>query len=271
MPQKSRLSRIIAVDGHPIDVKTAAEDFATCMGFPKISPFYERCEANKTIAYELAEDLLMGRLPQQDRLRGGSFEFYAQTLSAGMGLIGYHAAMEYLQRWTDGKLRVPRMVAIEISEFAPVQKAWEQGVELVGEEVATPFFPNHPLFEPTLWTTNASKYYPHLRRMILASNGMLDTVTPADVIHMVEKYGISEEIRDLGYRLAETEKAPFVGFAGIAKAIEAGCILKGSNIILLITGKGCRKDFIQEQPDCVMNPKLHKPIDIISCISDLQS
>jgi threonine synthase len=266
MPRKTEFGRIVAVDGHPIDVKAVAEDFAACFGFPKISPFYERCEANKTMAFEVLEEFLKSRLPEQDRLCNRNFDFYAQTLSAGMGLIGFHAAMEYGERWTRGRIRPPRMVAIEISEFAPIQRAWESGLDSVGDEVATPFFPDHPLFEPTLWTTNIAKYYPHLRRMLLASKGILASVTPDAVRAMVEKYGIAEEVSALGYNLAPTENASFIGFAGLAQKVESGEIPKGSRVILMLTGKGQKNSFVLERPDITVNPRIHKPYDILRCL-----
>lgn len=63
MPGKKRQNRIIAVKGHPIDVKDIAEKFASEYSFPKISPFYERCEANATIGYEVGEALLKKKIP----------------------------------------------------------------------------------------------------------------------------------------------------------------------------------------------------------------
>jgi threonine synthase len=263
MPPRSPYGRIIAVDGHPIDVKAVAENFATCFGYSKISPFSERCECNKTMGYEVAEGLLKGSLPEQRRLRSGSFDFYVQTLSAGMGLIGFHAAMEDVQKWTGGKIQVPRIVAIEISEFAPIQTAWKEGFEEVGEAGARPRFPDHPLFEPTLWTTNVSKYYPHLRRMLRSSNGLLDAVHPEEVKASVEKYGIAEELQALGYALSETERAAWVGFAGLAKKVESGEIPKQSNVILMFTGKGCKESFVQTQPDFIVDPKVDDPVDVL--------
>jgi hypothetical protein len=132
-----------------------------------------------------------------------------------------------------------------------------------GEGQATPCFPDHPLFEPTLWTTHVSKYYPHLRRMLEASNGLLDAVTPHEVNAMVEQYGIAEEVENLGYRLSQTEKAAFIGFAGLAKKVELGEIPKGSNVILMLTGKGLREDFVLVAPDFIVNPKVDTPYDIL--------
>jgi threonine synthase len=263
MPPRLEFSHLVAVHGHPIDVKAVAEDFAACFGYPKISPFYERCEANKTMAYEVAEELLLGQVPEWDRLEGRGFDFYVQTLSAGMGLIGFHAGMEAVEKWTGGKVRAPRIAAIEISEFAPVQKAWDKDLESVGEEVSTPFFPDHELFEPTLWTTNISKYYPHLRRMLKRSNGLLKSIEPTEVNAIEGRFGFCGELGALGYSLVPTERAASIGFAGLLSLVESGAIPKGSNVLLMVTGKGSRKGFIQEKPDFVVDPKKHRPFDIL--------
>jgi threonine synthase len=269
MPPKSEFGHLIAVDGHPIDVKAMAEDFAACFGYPKISPFYERCEANRTMAYEVAEDFLLGQIPGQDLMGGRGFDFYVQTLSAGMGLIGFHAGMEVVEKWTGGAVRAPRMAAIEISEFAPVQKAWDEGLESVGEEVSTPFFPDHELFEPTLWTTNISKYYPHLRRMLKSSNGILESITPDEVNARAERYGFLEELCAAAGPLAPTEKAPLIGLAGLAKLVEQGAIPRGSNVLVMVTGKGLHDGFVREKPDFVADPRLHKPFDILRGVQGL--
>jgi threonine synthase len=266
MRSKPACGHIIAVDGHPIDVKMMAEDFAACFGFPKISPFYERCDANKTIGYEVGELLLKGELEEQHRLRAQSFDFYVQTLSAGMGLIGFHAAMEDLQAWTSGGLRPPRMAAIEIDEFAPVHDAWARGLEVVGDEVATPKFPGHALFEPTLWTTNIAKYYPHLRRMLRRSSGLLHAISAADVLQVMRAYDFAEELIDVGGPFAHTERAWTIGFAGLAQLVHAGTIPRGANVIVLVTGKGWHPEYTLQEPDAIVNPMDHKPIDIIRMV-----
>jgi hypothetical protein len=266
MPRKHSRTHILAVDGHPIDVKTVAEDFAACFHFPKVSPFYERCEANKTMAYEVAEAVLSGTLEEGERLKGRGFDFYVQTLSAGMGLIGFRAGMEYVQALTGGAIVAPRIAAIEISEFAPIHDAWKQGLEQVGDTVSTPFFPDHPLFEPTLWTTNIGKYYPHLRKMLASSDGLLDAVAPGMVLDRVEKYGFVEELRQLGCHLSGTENSPLIGFAGLASLVERGAIPKGSSAVLMVTGKAVHPGFVLERPDLVVDPSRHKPIDILSSV-----
>jgi hypothetical protein len=99
--------------------------------------------------------------------------------------------------------------------------------------------------------------------MLQASHGILDAVTPAEVRALVEKYGIAEEIRALGHRLSDRENASFIGFAGLARKVESGEIPNGSNVILMLTGKGFRESYVQEQPDFVVDPRFHKPYDIL--------
>ncbi|MFH1464413.1 MAG: pyridoxal-phosphate dependent enzyme [Pseudomonadota bacterium] len=289
-------AHIVAVDGHPIDVKRCASDLAVWGGFPKVSPFYERCECNGTLGYEVAEALLRGTIPQQDQLRGGAFTWYVQTLSAGMGLIGYHLAMQRLQAWSRGRFPAPRILAVEIDEFAPIHDAWEAGLEDVGEEVATPWFtapdaagrlvPIAPaeaaarVFELTLWTTNIKAYYRHLRRMLLQSEGDLARVDRDEVLRAEEELGIRDEVEailtgldpQLGRgltRLSETERASFIGFAGLVQRIREGRLPghgQPLDVVLMLTGKGRHREHVLEQPDFVVTPGLHQPRDVVAAL-----
>lgn len=267
MPPKKPKNRIIAVKGHPIDIKTVAADFAKHFNFPKVSPFFERCEANAMMGYETGEALLSGNLPEKELLRGGGFDYYIQTISAGMGAIGFFYGMKRLEKWTNGKIKSPKIFGVEISEFAPIHYAWEHDLKQVGEDVATPFFPDHALFEPTLWTTNIRKYYPHLRKMLKDSKGMFCMVEPEEVGKIIEEYGIRKEIEAMGYRLSDTENSAFIGFTGMIKKIISGEIPKESRIILMLTGKGHHNNFVHVKPDFVVDPKIHKPQDIMDNIS----
>jgi threonine synthase len=267
MPPRRPSSHIIAVDGHPIDVKRLADEFAAQYDFPKISPFHERCEANATLAYEIAEAILSRTLPAQELLPRSNFDFYVQTIAAGMGPVGFYTGMERLQRWTHGELTMPRILAVEIAEFAPIQNAWEKGLPEVGEEVATPYFPNHDLFEPTLWTTNIRKYYPCLRRMLMASHGLLTAVTPHQVQTAEREFGIREELTEMGYCFEDTERASFVGFAGLVEQVKSHEIKRGSCVILMLTGKGHHDTFVHEQPDFTADSRVHKPADILAAVA----
>jgi len=262
LPKKQR-NHLIAVKGHPIDVKNVAEKFAEHFSFPKISPFYERCEANATLGYEVGEALLNKSIPENELLGEEGFDYYVQSISAGMGAIGFFHAMKRLQGWTKGKVKLPKILGVEISEFAPIHQAMEQDLEQVGDEVATPYFPEHELFEPTLWTTNIRKYYPHLRMIIKESKGMFSMVTPEEVKETVKKYGVLTELESMGYEFSKTENASFIGFTGMVKKIESGEIPKQSNIIIMLTGKGFHDEFVKLKPDLIVDPQKDSPQSIV--------
>jgi len=241
IPDKAKNSKIILIDGEPIDVKAAAADFALVNGFPKISPFYERCEANSTLGYEIAENILNKKLP--------NFDFYVQTIAAGMGPIGFFTGMKRVSKWTNGKIKSPRIVAVQISEFSPIQEAWEADAEQVGPKGLTPKFASKEPFEPTLHTTNAPSYYPFLRRLLKDSNGILTKVEPDEVNLLKDEF--EKSLNKHKIKLTNTENSSFVGYAGLIQQIKNGNIPKYSKVLLLVTGKGL-KNYIKAKPDAII-------------------
>lgn len=243
-PPKPKYNKIILIKGHPIDVKNYATRFARVHGFPKISPFHERSEANATQAYEIGEGILEGQIPNVD--------YYVQTIAAGMGPIGFFKGMSRLSAWTKDRVSLPRIIAVQISEFAPAQHAWERNLEQLGPEAQTPTYSREKPFEPTLHTTNAPAYYPYLRRALKISKGTLIAIEPHEVI------SIETELRNALSKhscfLAKTERASFVAYAGLVKLIRNGYIPHGSLILLMITGKGLKPDYEPIEPDAIIPP-----------------
>ncbi len=244
-PHLARGNKVILVEGDPIDVKNYATQFAKAHGFPKLSPFHERSEANATQAYEVVEAILRGELPNLD--------FYVQTIAAGMGPIGFYLGLERARRWTHGRIALPRVIGVQISEFAPVHRAWEGDLDEVGPEGQTPTYGVEQPFEPTLHTTNAPAYYSHIRTALKQSRGNLAVVDPQ------EARGGEKEFRDSlaqhGYQLTNTENSSFIGYAGLVKQVAEGMIPKGSTVLLMVTGKGAKPQFEQIEPDAVVLPQ----------------
>ena len=243
MPEKGSKNRLIAVDGTPIQVKEYAAQFAKVFGFPKISPFHERCECNVTQAYEVYEKVLRGEVP--------GFDHYVQVISAGMGPIGFFLGAKRLAQWYPGRIRIPRIHCVQNSEFSPMDAALKERRETLGEEGKTPTYPTDDPFEPTLHTTNAPAYYPYVRMAIEESGGSAPMIDP-DVTE-----GCAPEFRDAltqqGYGLAETENAALIGYAGLVQLVGQGVIGKGSNVILMVTGKGSHVSH-QVEPDAIIDP-----------------
>ena len=243
-PPLPKGNKIILVQGDPVDVKNLATRFAETHQFPKISPFHQRSEANVTEAYEIGEAILRGEIPPID--------FCLHTISAGMGPVGLYLGGERMSQWTGGKIRPPKIVAVQISEFAPAQKAWEEGLESVGTEAETPTYATDTPFEPTLHTTNIASYYPHIRKSIKGSQGILTVVTPA----LVQKHSgeFREALLKQGYTLTETEKASDIAFAGLMQQLENGTMTPGSTVLLIVTGKGVKPDHVLLEPDAIIPP-----------------
>lgn len=243
-PPLSIRNKVILIDGHPIDVKNYATEFARQHGFPKVSPFHERCEANATQGYEIGEAILRGELPPID--------VYVQTIAAGMGPIGFYLGMGRVIASANSSMKMPAIVGIQISEFAPAQRAWEQGLECVGPEGQTPTYSTRCPFEPTLHTTNAPAYYRHLRGAIDATGGLLAVVEPATVSRCEGE--LRQSLDTARVTLADTERAAFIGYAGLVEQVRANKIHPGSTVLLMITGKGMHPGFERIEPDAVVPP-----------------
>lgn len=228
--EKNDRNKIIVVDGDPKQVKDYASRFAEVHNFPKISPFHERCTSNSTQAYEIYEAMVDGFLPPID--------FYVQVVSAGMGPIGFFRGMRQLQQWGQ-RVKMPRIAAVQSSEFAPMNDALLRDAPTLGREGETPSYPVKNPYEPTLHTTNAPAYYRHVREMLKETNGLFPVVTPDDS----ERFGgkIRPILKNYGYELAETERAPCISYAGLVDMVANHQIPRGSTVLLMITGKDRKK------------------------------
>jgi len=233
MPERTRKNRIILVDGNPLDVKRIASEFSKINGFNKISPFHERCECNATMGYEVAEKILRNELED--------FDYYIQTIAAGMGPIGFYLGMK--RAFQDDKIKIPKIVAVQIEDFAPCQKAWSEGKNQLDEN-----FEGINYYEPTLHTTNAASYYQPLVSAINRSKGLMIVAERGEADFYSRE--IKNSLLRHGYALSENEKAGVIGYAGLRKAISEGSISRGSSVLFLLTGKGDKGE--RTEPDLVI-------------------
>jgi threonine synthase len=239
LPSKKPHNKIILIDGTPQEIKNYAENFAQQFNFNKISPFSERCEANATLAYE-------------DYEAGFRADYYFQTVAAGMGPIGYYTGYQRLAQW--GLVRsenLPKIMAVQLSEFNPLYRGWCQRKTTLSEHDNMVTYPKHP-FEPTLFTTNAPAYYPQFKKIITDSGGAILEVTPGET-KQVEKRLIAA-LAEININLkSDVEKSPFIGFAGLIKAVKLGLIPPKSRVLLLVTGRGAHLNH-QIEPDAIIKP-----------------
>ena len=239
LPCKKSNNKIILIDGTPLEIKNYAENFARINNFPKVSPFSERCEANATLAYE---DYEANFWP----------DYYLQTVAAGMGPIGYFTGHERLVKWgLIEKTKLPKIIAVQISEFDPLYRGWIKGRKELTEQDNLTNYPSSP-YEPTLFTTNSPTYYPQFRRIIRKSKGEILAVKPAEVERSEKKLINSLAKKGIELNL-EVERSPLIGFAGLCRLIDQGKIPLGSKVLLLITGRKT-KGQQKIEPDIIIKP-----------------
>ena len=82
-----------------------------------------------------------------------------------------------------------------------------------------------------------------------------------------QEFGIREELVEIGCRFEDTERASFVGFAGLVEKIRSREIRRSSRVILMLTGKGRHETFVREEPDFIADPRRHKPSDILKAVT----
>lgn len=95
-------------------------------------------------------------------------------------------------------------------------------------------------------------------QIIKGSNGFLALVTSEEVLDAEKKFCIRDELLEKGFKLSKTENATFIGFAGLVKKVLSGEVPKGSAVLLMLTGKGIRRNFSLYKPDLETEPKLHE-------------
>ena len=110
------------VDGHIGDAGKAATAFAASDGYFNVATLREpyRAEGNKTLAYELAEQLEW-RLP----------DVVVYPTGGGEGVIGMWKAFAEMVRWgwLPKETRFPRMVVAQADGCAPLVRAFRAGAE----------------------------------------------------------------------------------------------------------------------------------------------
>lgn len=204
------------VDGHIGDAGKAANAFAASDGFYNVATLREpyRAEGNKTLGYELAEQLEW-RLP----------DVIVYPTGGGEGVIGMWKAFAEMVRWgwlpKDTKL--PRIVVAQADGCAPLVRAFR-----AGEEKATPWE------NPTTHAAGLRVPGPLGDRLVLKalreSNGAAESASEdairRDTLHLASSSGI-DAAPEGGAALAVTRKL-----------IASGNIAKDAEVVIYNTGSG---------------------------------
>jgi threonine synthase len=183
--------------------------------FVDISTFFEpgRLEGKKTMGLEIAESFAGQSLPHAI--------FY--PTGGGTGLVGIWKALKELESWglaDSAHTRLPRMISVQSSNCAPIFAALESGAEEV-TPVISKGTQADGLDVPGAIMGHA------MLQVIRASGGHAEAIDEADIHQAfldLGRMGIGA-----GYESAATLTA-------LKQSLASGKILKGSRVLLLLTG-----------------------------------
>jgi threonine synthase len=204
------------VDGHIGDAGKAATAFAASDGYFNVATLREpyRAEGNKTLGYELAEQLDW-RLP----------DVIVYPTGGGEGVIGMWKAFAEMVRWgwLPKETKMPRMVVAQADGCAPLVRAFRSGAE-----AATPWE------NPTTHAAGLRVPGPLGDRLVLralrASGGDADAVSEETIREYTKKLASSSGI----------DAAPEGGcaLAVTRQLVASGKVGKDAEVVVYNTGSG---------------------------------
>ncbi|MBD2704217.1 threonine synthase [Spirosoma sp. BT702] len=209
-------AQLIEVDGLINDCVAKVQEINQYDAYFDVSTLKEpyRLEGKKTMGFEIAEQLNW-QLP----------DVIMYPTGGGTGLIGIWKAFHEMKAlgWLPGNVALPRMVAVQAEQCAPIVASW-QGEQVNSKQyVGRPTVANglavpRPIGEPLILNT------------LLESSGTAISVSEDDMLE-----GVSELCRHEGVFVAPEGGAIW---AATKKLLRLGWLRPDDHILLLNTGSG---------------------------------
>lgn len=181
-----------------------------------------QAEANKTIAYEIVEEL--GRAP----------DWMVIPVGGGGTLAGILRGFEDLQRL--GKIAtLPRLVGVLPRDYNALEVALERGLESWEEVLALPY---HTL-PPTILVKLAHGYPPDGMEALAAvrrAHGFFVSVTDEEALTAQQQCGRTEGLY--------IEPSTGACLAGVERLFASGQVAPTATVVALVSGSGFRENFV---------------------------
>jgi len=220
-------SQVVKITGSYDQAKQVAAEFARQRGLYQDmgARTVTAVEAMKTIAFEIAEQMTMHFGPPNDSTEQSpkwrTPDWYVQAVSGGMGPLGVYKGFRELKQL--GLIdRIPAIVPIQAEGCAPMVDGWKRGLEK-----AEPVLSPNTRIE-TLATGDPGRTYTMLRKQVIETNGVFESVSDEDAFRAMHVLAKLEGI--------SAEPAAGVAFAGLFKLARAGVIKPTDTVVVNCTG-----------------------------------
>ncbi len=220
-------SQVVKITGSYDQAKQVAAEFARQRGLYQDmgARTVTAVEAMKTIAFEIAEQFTMHvGAPSNtagQTLKWRTPDWYIQAVSGGMGPLGVYKGFRELKQL--GLIeRIPAIVPIQAEGCAPMVDGWKRGLEK-----AEPVLSPNTRIE-TLATGDPGRTYTMLRKQVIETNGVFESVADEDAFRAMHVLAKLEGI--------SAEPAAGAAFAGLFKLVRAGVIKPTDTVVVNCTG-----------------------------------
>ncbi|MEW5865283.1 MAG: threonine synthase [Bacillota bacterium] len=213
-------AEVISVDGSSSDAFRFAQSAAKERGWLNISTTFLNpypIEGNKTVAYEMAEQLGW-RVP----------DWVIVPIGAGPLLVGIFKGFEELNRF-GLVFGLPRMVGVQAEGCAPIFRAFEENRSVVEEWTSRPATIAGGIADPLVGYRNDGTY---TLRTIRRSGGLALAVSDEEIMEAAVCVGKTEGLF--------VEPTAAAAIAGAKRLIDSSRIQKTQTMVCLVTGHGLK-------------------------------
>jgi threonine synthase len=222
----SAQAHLIGVED-PGTVKHAAHLFAQMHGLAHIPQVAWRYEASR----------FRGMLIVEHCLRGGRFDWIAQSISAAFGPIGIYWSLRQFGRRLG---RVPRFLGVQQEANCPMYRAWRSHQRTLRPKKLTS---TAGLLSQTMYDVKPHTYgtYRDLLALLEIAKGELLTINHTEFGRLLaadfDGSSIRERLADQGIDIGQevVEKTGLMALAGTLKLIDAGGVPRGKRILCCLT------------------------------------
>lgn len=173
-----------------------------------------------------------------EHLRSGhpGIDWYVQPVAGGIGLYAFDKAC------SDSGVATPRLLGVQAEICDPMVRAWRDGASRLEQRHIPDTVVPSP-FVRVLRTRNPGNAYGVLKQILDRCSGAFESVSDQQILEGLRLFYASDYFRELYHRDGTiVGLEPATALAGVAKAIRAKTIARGSRVLLNVSGAAKQGD-----------------------------